>query len=88
MELLLRIQRRLMWRPLREVIVDDFRRWKAFEVQALSWHIARQVERASQARAVGVMLPTSGLFPAAMMAIWQLGRVAVPLNYLLSRPDM
>ena len=88
MDLLLRIQRRLLARPLRQVIVDDFRRWRAFEVQALSWHIARAVERSSGARAVGVMLPTSGLFPAAMMGIWQLGRVAVPLNYLLSKPDM
>ena len=34
------------------------------------------------------MLPTSGLFPAAAMATWQLGRTLVPLNYLLSPSDL
>jgi len=34
------------------------------------------------------MLPTSGLFPAAAIAAWTLGRTLVPINYLLSRSDL
>lgn len=34
------------------------------------------------------MLPTSGLFPPAVMAVWMLGRTIVPLNYLLSKSDL
>ena len=34
------------------------------------------------------MLPTSGLFPVALLAAWRLGRTVVPLNYLLSQDDL
>ena len=34
------------------------------------------------------MLPTSGLFPAALLGAWRLGRTVVPLNYLLSPEDL
>ena len=36
----------------------------------------------------GIMLPTSGLFPVAMMAAWMLGRTIVPLNYLLKADEL
>ena len=35
-----------------------------------------------------MMLPTSALFPVAMLATWMLGRTVVPLNYLLSQKDL
>jgi len=34
------------------------------------------------------MLPTSGLFPMALLAAWSLGRTIVPLNYLLRREEI
>lgn len=54
----------------------------------LAWHLARQIERDSSSQRIGVMLPTSGLFPAAVMAGWMLGRTVVPINYLLSKGDL
>jgi long-chain acyl-CoA synthetase len=88
MHLLRKIQWNILRRPFRQAIVDDQRTWRAFELQCVAWHIARHVERLSTRERIGIMVPTSGLFPAALMAVWSLGRTAVPLNYLLSRPDL
>ena len=54
----------------------------------LSQHIARTIQRTTDAERIGLMLPTSGLFPAALVGTWSAGRTAVPLNYLLSRDDL
>jgi long-chain acyl-CoA synthetase len=51
-------------------------------------HLAARIASVSDRPRVGVMLPTSGLFPAAMLAGWRLGRTVVPLNYLLSKDDL
>ena len=88
MELLSSIRRHLLMRPLRPVVIDDFRSWRGLDLMVASWHIAREIERTSSAKRIGVMLPTSGLFPAAAIAAWTLGRTLVPLNYLLSRADL
>lgn len=87
-KLLSTIQRRLLLQPWRRVVVDDQRSWRAIEIQIVAWHLAREIERTSQAPRIGVMLPTSGLFPAAVLAGWMLGRTVVPLNYLMSKPDV
>jgi len=88
LELLSSIRRHLLVRPLRPTIVDDFRTWRGIDLMVASWHIARAIDKASEAQRVGVMLPTSGLFPAAAIAAWTLGKTIVPLNYLLSRSDL
>jgi long-chain acyl-CoA synthetase len=88
MALLRTIQWSLMRRALAPVAVDDFRTWKGATVAVASWHVAREVERRSRAANVGLLLPTSGLFPSAMLGVWAAGRTAVPLNYLLSRADL
>jgi long-chain acyl-CoA synthetase len=82
------IQRRLLRSPRRVVVVDDQRRWRGFELVLGSWHLAREIERASGQPRIGVMLPTSGLFPMALLAAWCLGRTVVPLNYLLRREEI
>jgi long-chain acyl-CoA synthetase len=51
-------------------------------------HITRRIKETTDAKRIGVMLPTSGLFPAALVAGWSAGRTVVPLNYLLSRDDL
>jgi long-chain acyl-CoA synthetase len=51
-------------------------------------HLARAIERATDEERVGIMLPTSGAFPMALIATWMLGRTAVPLNYLLKSEDL
>ncbi len=82
------IIRRLLRRPFRVRVVDDQRAWKAWQLYLGALHVARAVHRATGADHVGLMLPTSGLFPMAMLGTWMLGRTVVPLNYLLSRPEL
>ncbi|MCC6382678.1 MAG: AMP-binding protein [Dehalococcoidia bacterium] len=77
------IVRRLLWRPFRVAIVDDWRAWRGIQLTTASFVLADEIARRSEAPRVGLMLPTSGLFPAALLATWCLGRTAVPLNYLL-----
>ncbi len=88
MSLLRQIQWSLARRAFSPVAVDDFRTWKGGTMLVAAWHMAREIERRSSAPHVGLLLPTSGLFPAALLATWMLGRTAVPLNYLLSRSDL
>ena len=83
-----RIIRRLRRTPLRKIIVDDFKQWRSLTLRYLASHIAKAIHAATDRPRVGVMLPTSGLFPAAMLAGWRLGRTMIPLNYLLSKEDL
>lgn len=82
------ILRNLMFHPFREVIVDDQRTWKGFHLLLGAYHLARIIERETDRPHVGIMLPTSGLFPMALIATWLLGRTAVPLNYLLKPEEL
>jgi len=82
------ILRRLLSAPTRVVAVDDQRSWKAFHVYFGALHLARAMAKASDRPRVGVMLPTSGLFPLALIGGWINGRTIVPLNYLLKREEL
>jgi len=82
------IIRRLLLAPTRVCAVDDQRSWKAFELYIGALHVARAIDRCTTAERIGVMLPTSGLFPMSMLATWILGRTLVPLNYLLVEKDL
>ena len=86
MKLLTTMIRRLVFSPRRVAVVDDQRSWRAIELYVAALHLARAIERTTDRPHVGVMLPTSGLFPVATLATWMLGRTLVPLNYLL-KPD-
>lgn len=88
MGLLRTIRNQLLLHPRRVAVVDDQRTWRSFELLALSWHLAREIAAATDRPRVGVMLPTSGLFPAAALACWTAGRTVVPLNYLLSADEL
>ena len=88
MRLLRRIQGQLLRHPFRTFAVDDQRAWNGLSLLVAAWHIAREIDRRTDREAVGLLLPTGGLFPAALLATWMTGRVAVPLNYLLSREDL
>lgn len=82
------IIRQLAAHPGRLLVADNQKTWKAFELLAAAFHVASAIERGSTAPHVGLMLPTSGLFPVAALASWMLGRVIVPLNYLLKGDDL
>lgn len=73
---------------MRIAVVDDQRSWKAYELLVVAWHLARRIKATSRQQRIGIMLPTSGLFPPAVLASWMLGRTIVPLNYLLSKADL
>lgn len=80
------IIRRFLAKPLRRVITDDQRSYRAIEVLVAASHMSEQVETHARARNVGLLLPTSGVFPIAALGAWSAGRTIVPLNYLL-KPD-
>ena len=82
------IIRRLIFSPRRVVAVDDQRTWRAYELYVGALHIARTIKRTTDAPRIGLMLPTSGLFPMAMIGTWILGRTVVPLNYLLKPNEL
>ncbi len=88
MRLLQRTLHQFVRHPFRPFVVDDQRTWTGLTLLVAAWHIARAIDRSTDRKAVGLLLPTGGLFPAALLATWMTGRVAVPLNYLLSREDL
>ena len=70
------------------LIVDDFRSWRGLDLQVATWHVQKKLASMDDSKHVGVMLPTSGLFPVATSAIWSLGKTVVPINYLLSSDEI
>jgi long-chain acyl-CoA synthetase len=82
------ILRRLATRPLATVAIDDFKRWKGIEMLVAAFHLADAIEDRCKTDTLGIMLPTSGLAPAAMLAGWMLGKTVVPLNFLLRRDEL
>ncbi|MBI1370391.1 MAG: AMP-binding protein [Planctomycetes bacterium] len=77
------ILRRAMVHPLRTAVIDDLRTWRYIDLVGGAMHLAEKIETRSGATRIGVMLPTSGAFAMATLAAWILGRVVVPINYLL-----
>jgi long-chain acyl-CoA synthetase len=75
---------RALRHPRRLAVIDDRRSWRYIDLAGGALHIAKLIEQTSGAKHVGIMLPTSGAFPMALLGVWMLGRVAVPINYLLS----
>jgi len=88
MEPLHLILRNLRRYPLRELVIDDQRAWKGIHLLFGGYHLARVIEKTTSKQRIGVMLPTSGLFPMTIIAGWMLGRTIVPLNYLLKGEDL
>ncbi len=82
------ILRRLLLSPGRVAVVDDQRAWRGIDLYVGALHLARAIKQTTDAPHVGILLPTSGLFPMAMTAAWMLGRTIVPLNYLLKPQEL
>ena len=82
------ILKNLIRHPFRIGVVDDQRAWKNFHLLFGAYHLAKKIEQTTDNQRIGLMLPTSGLFPMALIATWMLGRTAVPLNYLLKGEDL
>lgn len=58
------------------------------ELQAAARNIARRIQEESKAPHIGILLPTSSLGAAALLACWYAGRVPVPLNFLLAAEEL
>lgn len=82
------IIRSLVRNARRTLVVDDQGSYRGAELLVAAFHVADEIERRSSAKHVGLMLPTSAAFPIAALATWMLGRVVVPLNYLLKAEDL
>ncbi|MFG0330551.1 MAG: class I adenylate-forming enzyme family protein [Phycisphaerales bacterium] len=79
---------RQLFQPTRVAVVDDQRSWRGIDLLVGALHVAEAIEKTTDAKHIGLMLPTSGLFPMAAIAGWMLGRTVVPLNYLLKGEDL
>ncbi|MCA9284171.1 MAG: AMP-binding protein [Phycisphaerales bacterium] len=88
MQLLRQILRRQVRSAFQVAVIDDQRTWRGIDLLGGALHLARHIESGSSAERIGVMLPTSGMFPVALLAGWLLGRTVVPLNYLLSSDEI
>lgn len=70
--------------PSRVAVIDDQRQYTFGQLVGGAMHLAQQIDTATEAPHVGILLPTGGAFPMALLAAWLAKRVAVPLNYLLA----
>ncbi len=82
------ILRSLLFHARQCVIVDDARSYRGIDILVAALHTAAEIERSSASKHVGLLLPTSGAFPIAALASWMLGKVIVPLNYLLKKSEL
>ena len=80
------ILRTLAAHPGRTIIHDDRGKYRSIEILVGALHVAAAIAPRCRTDTVGLLLPTSAAFPVAALAGWILGKVVVPLNYLL-KPD-
>ncbi len=82
------ILRHAVWSPRAIAVVDDHRTYSYGSLLGGAMHVAQHIDATTDAAHVGVMLPTSGAFPIALLGCWLSRRVAVPLNYLLAKDEL
>jgi long-chain acyl-CoA synthetase len=74
--------------PSRITIIDDQRSYKSIEILVGALYIASEIERHCHTKTLGILLPTGGAFPMVALAAWMVGKVVVPLNYLLKQEEL
>ena len=88
MSLLWSVVKHAVQSPRKIAVVDDRRTYSYAQLVGGALFLAEAVETRTQAPHVGIMLPTSGAFPMALLGVWLAKRVAVPLNYLLAPEEL
>lgn len=88
MALLRTILKQCILHPRRIAVVDDFRQYSYLQILGGSMFMAKAIEAATTRPHVGILLPTSGAFPMALLGCWLARRVGVPINYLLKPSEM
>jgi long-chain acyl-CoA synthetase len=74
--------------PLRTAVIDDQRVYTYAQLAGAAMSLAERIDSLTSAKHIGILLPTSGAFPIALLAAWLAKRVAVPFNYLLAREEL
>ncbi len=74
--------------PGREAVIDDQRHYSYGRLAGGAMFLAERIDAATDHRHVGILLPTGGTFPIALLGTWLSGRTAVPLNYLLKAEEI
>ncbi len=74
--------------PRRTAAIDDNRSYSYAGLLGGAMFVAEQIDRLTAARHIGILLPTGGAFPIALLGAWLARRVAVPLNYLLAPQEL
>lgn len=74
--------------PTRIAVIDDRRKYTFGQLLGGSFFVAEHLDARTQRKHVGILLPTSGAFPLALLGVWMTGRVAVPLNFLLAPEEL
>ena len=69
-------------------VTDDQRTFTYGQILGGSLFLADKIDGTTSRDHVGILLPTSGMFPVALLATWMTGRTAVPLNYLLAKEEI
>ncbi len=88
MSLLRPILTQALCSPRKVAAVDDNRTYTYGQMLGGALFIADLIDRISDKPNVGILLPTGGAFPMALLGTWLARRVAVPLNYLLSPAEL
>jgi long-chain acyl-CoA synthetase len=82
------IFRQLLASPLRTRVVDDRGKYNGVQLLVAATHVAAKLRSVCESKSVGIVLPTGAGFPIAAFATWMLGKVAVPMNYLLKQDEL
>ena len=88
MSLLGPILRGLAKNAFRTMMTDDRRSYRGIDLIVAALHVAEYIEAKSSTKTVGIVLPTGGGFPVVALACWFLGRIPVPMNYMLGRDEL
>ncbi|MEM1446370.1 MAG: AMP-binding protein [Planctomycetota bacterium] len=88
MSLLRPILKKAVTQLRQTAVIDDRGQASYARILGGALHIAKLIEKSTDAKHVGVMLPTGGGFPVSVLACWLANRVPVPVNYLLNRDDL
>ena len=74
--------------PRHPAVADGFKSLDYRQLARLASIIRHLVSRETKNERVGLMLPASTAFPAALFGVLWAGRTAVPLNFLLSADEL
>ncbi len=86
MSILFSILSQSLRRMHQTAVIDDQREYTYGQLIGGAMFVADQIDGTTDREHIGILLPTSGAFPIALLGAWLARRVVVPLNYML-KPD-